>query len=142
AAGHQIDEASILRGKFYNNDYINVYLRGPGNSVQYTQWILDAMYRRSQMDGETSYTNFRLSDMIRIWDAWDPYFDQGANLYHFTPEFDAQENSLPGFITGNQYHGPQTYRPSLNAYMVANARAIAAVAGEAGNAAVASNFTR
>lgn len=99
------------------------------------------MFRRSQIDGETSYTNSRLSDMICVWDDWDPCFDQGANLYHFIPEFDAQETSLPGLVTGNQYQGPQTYRPSHNAYIVTNTRAITLVASQAGNSAVANNFT-
>jgi hypothetical protein len=38
AAGHQIDEARWLRSTFYNNDYIQVYTRGPGNTTQYTHW--------------------------------------------------------------------------------------------------------
>lgn len=38
AAGHQIDEARWLRGKFYNDDYIQCYTRGPGNTTQYTHW--------------------------------------------------------------------------------------------------------
>lgn len=37
--------------------------------------------------------------------------------------------------------GPETFRPSHNAYMVANARAIAATARAAGNSAIAANFT-
>jgi hypothetical protein len=141
AAGHQIDEASFLRGKFYNDDYIQVYTRGPGNSVQYTQWILDAMYRRSQVDGDTAYTTNQLSDMTRLWDEWDFVFDRNANLYHYTPNSDAQEYSLPGYVTPPVLDGPQTFRPSINAFMVGNARAIANVASQAGNAAVASNFT-
>ncbi len=71
AAGHQIDEARWLRGKFYNDDYIGVYLRGPGNSVQYTQWILDAAYRRSMVDGDVAYLTNQLAYMTRLWDKWN-----------------------------------------------------------------------
>ena len=38
AAGHQIDEARWLRSKFYDDDYIQAYTRGPGNTTQYTHW--------------------------------------------------------------------------------------------------------
>ncbi|TVY93639.1 hypothetical protein LAWI1_G000921 [Lachnellula willkommii] len=147
AAGHQIDEARWLRSRFYLDDYIQAYTLGPGNTTQYTHWILDALYRRSKVDGDKQFAINQLADMARLWHEWDYTFDMNAGLYHFTPNFDAQEYSLPGFVvapTGNdqlQYDGPDTYRPSLNAYMVANARAIAAVANYAGNSKVESNFT-
>ncbi|TVY19118.1 hypothetical protein LARI1_G002945 [Lachnellula arida] len=134
AAGHQIDEARWLRSKFYVDDYIQAYTRGPGNTTQYTHWILDALYRRSKVDGDKQFAINQLADMARLWHEWDYTFDMNAGF-------------LPGFVvapTGNdqlQYDGPDTYRPSLNAYMVANARAIAAVANYAGNSKVESNFT-
>ncbi|KAF4635464.1 hypothetical protein G7Y89_g2641 [Cudoniella acicularis] len=147
AAGHQIDETRWLRSNFYNEDYIQVYTRGPGNTVQYTHWILDALYRRASVNGDEAFANGQLDDMIRLWGEWDYTFDSGAGLYYFTPNFDAQEYSLPGYVvapSGNnqlQLDGPNTYRPSHNAYMAANARAIAAVAAASKNTAVASNFT-
>lgn len=59
--------------------------------------------------------------MVRLWDAWDYTFDEEVGLYYFTPNFDAQEFSLPGYVAagtdGNQtlqYDGPNTYRPSHN----------------------------
>ena len=147
AAGHQIDEARWLRGKFYNDDYIMVYTRGPGNTTQYTHWIMDAAYRRSQVDGDSNFVNEQLADMVRMWDEWAYTFNSDAGLYYFTPNFDAQEYSLPGYVadpsgsTDVQLDGPNTYRPSHNAYMVANARAIATVATQAGDPSTASNFT-
>jgi hypothetical protein len=120
AAGHQIGEARWLRSKFYNDDYIQVYTRGPGNTTQYTHWILDALYKRSQVDGDKQFAINQLTDMARLWDEWDYTFDTDAGLYYFTPNFDSQEYSLPGFVvapTGNnqlQLDGPNTYRPSHN----------------------------
>ena len=120
AAGHQIDKARWLRGKFYVDDYIQAYTRGPGNTTQYTHWILDALYSRSKVDGDKQFAINQLADMARLWGEWDYTFDTNAGLYYFTPNFDAQEYSLPGFVvapTGNdklQYDGPDTYRPSLN----------------------------
>ncbi|CZR50838.1 uncharacterized protein PAC_00712 [Phialocephala subalpina] len=147
AAGHQIDEARWLRSKFYNDDYIQAYTRGPGNSTQYTHWILDAMFRRSQVTGDSHYATEQLADMARLYEYWNPVYDSQAGLFYFTPNFDAQEYSLPGYIVAPgggqlQLDGPNTYRPNHNAYMVANARAVAQVAVQAGDSATAATFTK
>jgi Mannosylglycerate hydrolase MGH1-like glycoside hydrolase domain len=147
AAGHQIDEARWLRSQVYDDDYILAYTRGPANSTQYTHWILDAMFRRSQVNGDTKYTTEQLLDMVKLWGYWDYTFDSGVGLYYYTPNWDAQEFSLPGYIVAPdggplQYDGPDTYRPNHNAYMVANARAIAEVSTQAGDSATASEFTQ
>ena len=151
AAGHQIDEARWLRSNFYNDDYIQAYTRGPGNSTQYTHWILDAIKRRSDANGDKTYASGQLEQMVRLWGLWDYTFDKHAGLYYFTPIFDAQEYSLPGYVVAPhngggsnqlQLDGPNTYRPSHNSYMVANARAIADIAGFTNSSAgIASTFT-
>jgi glycogen debranching enzyme len=74
-------------------------------------------------------------------------YDQDAGLYYFTPNFDAQEYSLPGYVASPsggqlQLDGPDTYRPSLNAYMFANAKAISEVAAQAGDAETSQNFSQ
>jgi hypothetical protein len=123
AAGHQIDEARWLRSNFYNDDYIQAYTRGPGNSTQYTHWILDALKRRSDANGDKTYASGQLEDMVRLWGQWDYTFDKDAGLYYFTPNADAQEYSLPGYVVAPyngrginqlQLNGPNTYRPSHN----------------------------
>ena len=147
AAGHQIDEARWLRSQFYSDDYIQVYTRGPGDSTQYSHWIQDAAYRKSQADGNTQILAYQLNDMIRMWNLWEYTKDQSSGLYYFQPVWDAQERSLPGYVHPDEsasdpyYNGPDTYRPSVNAYMVANARAIVNVASQAGKTDIATNFT-
>ncbi|KAE9381515.1 hypothetical protein N431DRAFT_476332 [Stipitochalara longipes BDJ] len=145
AAGHHIDEARWLRSQVYGDDYILAYTRGPANSTQYTNWILDAMFRRSQVNGDTKYTTEQLSDMAKLLGYWDYTFDSEAGLYYYTPNWDAQEFSLPGYIVAPdggqlQYDGPDTYRPNVNAYMVANSRGISRVATQAGDSTTASKF--
>ncbi|KAL7629794.1 hypothetical protein AAE478_001317 [Parahypoxylon ruwenzoriense] len=135
AAGHQIDESRWLRDTFYGDDYIQLYTRGPADTLQYTQWILDAMSRRAMVTGDSRFLSTQLNDMVRVWHEWDRVFDSAAGLYYYQPVWDAQELSLPGFIAdpnGTDWtlrkDGPDTFRPSHNAYMVANARAIARAA--------------
>ncbi|KAI0868237.1 Six-hairpin glycosidase-like protein [Hypoxylon argillaceum] len=149
AAGHQIDEARWLRDTTYADDYIQLYTRGPADPLQYTQWILDATSRRAMVTGDSEFLANQLEDMLRVWHLWDPFFDSDAGLYYYEPVWDAQELSLPGFIADPQnkdwdlrLDGPYTYRPSHNAYMVANARAIARAAGIAHDSFVEIQFLK
>ncbi|KAI0193891.1 Six-hairpin glycosidase-like protein [Astrocystis sublimbata] len=135
AAGHQIDEVRWFRNTVIADDYIQLYTRGPADPLQYTQWILDAANRRSMLTGDIEYFTTQLDDMIRVWNLWDQFYDSSAGMYFIQPVWDAQELSLPGFIADPnntnfdlRKDGPDTYRPSHNAYMVANARAIARAA--------------
>ncbi|KAI1432873.1 Six-hairpin glycosidase [Xylaria sp. CBS 124048] len=149
AAGHQIDESRWLRNTAYADDYIQLYVRGPADPLQYTQWILDAASRRAMVTGDTAFLATQLNDMIRTWHLWDPYFDSTAGLYYYQPVWDAQELSLPGFIADPdglnwtlRLNGPDTFRPSHNAYMVANARGIARAAELAHDGLTQSRFLK
>lgn len=145
AAGHQIDEARWVWDSNYLDDYIEIYTRGPADYKQYSQWILDAIFRRSEVNGDKFFVKNQISEMIKIFDSWESMRDQDVELYYITPEWDAQERSLPGYIkpdsSGDPYHGPLTYRPSLNAYMFANAKAIEKIAKEMGEYEIANNFS-
>ena len=148
AAGHHFDEMRWLRSTYYADDYFQLYARGPANSTQYSQWILDAVDRRSMVTGHTKLMTTHLDDMVRMWHRWDSLFDKDAGLFYIEPVWDAQELSLPGWIVDpNATHGnlrndgPDTYRPSHNTYMVANARAIARAARLAGNEITELEFT-
>jgi hypothetical protein len=149
AAGHQIDESRWLRSSYYAEDYIQLYTRGPADSHQYTHWLLDAMGRRSAVTGDKSFLSSQLDDMIRLWHLWDGDFDDTASLYYYMPTWDAQEFSLPGYIADadgtNQtlrLQGPDTFRPSHNAYMIANARAISEAAYLANDEALGADFAK
>ena len=148
ASGHMIDETRWLRSTFFDDDYIQVFTRGPGNSSQYTNWIQDSIRRRSYVDGNAAFAENRLEDMIRRWHEWDYTFNSTVGLYYFTTAKDAQEYSLPGYYGSevfkdglNPRQGPNTYRPSLNSYMVANARAIAAIANDTYSTTVSAQFS-
>lgn len=146
AAGHQIEEASFLRSKFYDQDYIQLWTRNGGNSLQYTHWILDAALQRSYITGDLKFLGDQLPGMLAMWDEWQPFYDTNVSLYYYYPTKDAQEFSLPGYVAGPhnvtiQNRGPYTYRPSHNGYMIANARAIAMAASIANNQTVQENFT-
>ena len=150
AAGHHIDEARWLRSNFYTNDYSRFWTCGPGDDISYTQWNIDTIYRKSRtLDGNTAFLTSQLQGLVRMWREWDFTFDSAVGLYYYTPLFDAQEFSLPCWVASNSGQnnltllliGPDTYRPSHNTYMVANARAIALTAQLASETTLAREYT-
>lgn len=148
ANGHHIDEGRWLRGNFYTDDYLRFWFRGPGVSTAFTHWTQDSAYRKTQVDGNAASLASDLEGMLELWHEWDHVFDSRYGLYYYLPISDAQEFSLPGWVVSNgglnnltlTLLGPNTYRPSHNAYMVANAQAIAHTAQLAGNASLAKEY--
>lgn len=118
-----------------------------------------AIFEHAQATGDINFLTSQLQGMIASYDLWNVTVDGTTGLYHREPLSDAQEYSLPGYLTGgpnggpveqwnsfaNNYSliwlGPETYRPNFNAYMVAGARAIAQVADLANQSALAAQWT-
>ena len=157
SAPHHIMETRWLRDPSYTKDLIQLYTRAGLETITgitYTHYLLDAFLEHAQVTGDTEFLVSQLDGMIHMYNLWDTARDNVTGLYHRTPVLDAQEYSLPGWVTGgpnggmvevwnsfqNNYgiihSGPETYRPNLNAYMVAGARAISTVAGLAENKAL------
>jgi hypothetical protein len=144
AAGHQVYEGRWLRDPGPVKDFVRLWTRGGGNSNQYTHWILDSGLGLAQVTGDADFLVEQLEGMKHVFDKWRDYYDEDSGLYYFTPFYDAQEYSLPSYVWGDEEDlatGPMTYRPSLNSYMVANARAIAAVADLASDSETSDNYT-
>ncbi|CZR59962.1 uncharacterized protein PAC_09857 [Phialocephala subalpina] len=148
SAAHQILEGRWLRDPDYTKDLIDLYMRAGIEAlggISYTHYIHRAILEHAWATGDTDFLVTQLPGMIETFNLWNATQNNGTGLYHRTPLSDAQEYSLPGYWTGgpnggkvdvwnafgNDFNtiwlGPETYRPNFNAYMVANARAIAEV---------------
>ncbi|KAL9053444.1 MAG: hypothetical protein Q9162_004747 [Coniocarpon cinnabarinum] len=123
-----------------------------------TESIAPSTYEFAQTIGDTQFANSQLQGLIDMFNLWNVTRDPITGLYHRTPLLDAQEFSLPGYIAGgpdggaveqwnsmaNNYsvidNGPQTYRVSFNAYMVAAARTISNIAAMTDQASLAQEW--
>lgn len=149
SAAHQIVEGRWLRDPRYTKDVINLYMRAGVEAlsgISYTHYIHRAILEHAQATGDSTFLEAQLEGMIKTFNLWNITIDPTTGLYHRTPLSDAQEYSLPGWVTGGPnggpvedwysfendfiliWLGPETYRPNFNAYMVAGARAISEVA--------------
>ncbi|KAI6815607.1 hypothetical protein KC327_g9282 [Hortaea werneckii] len=170
SAPHHVVELRWLRDPNYVKDLIEQYTRGGVeklSGISYTHYMPRAILEHAQATGDIPFLTSQLSGMIAMYNLWNTTIDNSTGLYHRIPLLDAQEYSLPGYLVGgpgespmqewndfgltaaqgggNDYalirDGPETYRPSFNAYMVANARAISTVAGLAGNDSLAETWS-
>ncbi len=140
AMHHHINEGRWLRDRRYLNDYIDyMYDRG-GIDRRYTEAVADAVWNKYTVDGDRAFALKHLSAMKRVYASWDDRFDAAKGLYWIEPLQDATENTIASIDASggtNGFTGGDAFRPSINSYQFANARAIGRLAAMAGDAATA-----
>lgn len=127
ATGFHLGEGRWLRDRRYADDYVN-HMHTGGNDRHFTDYMADSVWSRYLVDGDREAAIRHLAEMRRLFDAWSNHFDRAKGVYWTEPLLDATEytissidasGGLDGFFGGN------AFRPSINAYMFANARALA-----------------
>ncbi|HEY1581294.1 MAG TPA: trehalase family glycosidase [Terracidiphilus sp.] len=140
SAAFHIYEGRWLRNPFYMDSEITAMYPGGGNDRQYSEWLADATCARSLVTGDFSQAIRYLPFMEKVYDGWDDHFDRTRGLYWIEPLFDATEYTIASIDASggaDGFTGGQSYRPSINSYMYANARAISSLAHRAGDEATA-----
>jgi hypothetical protein len=147
AAAHHLYEARWLHNLRYADDYVAYWLGGAGkpNVRQYSFWVADSLWARYQVTGDGAFTRAWLPALESNYDAWADHFNPALGLYWQVPVWDAMEYTAATYSAqnpdGDPYHGGPGYRPTINAYQYADARAIAHIAGKlAGDAATAATY--
>jgi hypothetical protein len=132
ALGLHIAEGRWLRDRRYLDDYISFWLTGgPGGGLephyhQFSNWTASAIWDRWLADGDTAQMTGRLDSLIADYHAWEAERLTPNGLFWQRDVSDGMESSISG---GRRV---RNVRPSINSYMYANARAIAAIAARAG----------
>jgi hypothetical protein len=137
----QIYEGRWLKDQRYMNDYINYWFKGPGNKRAYSCWLSDATYARYLVNSDANYIKNYLNDMINNYNGWvTEKYDSSVGLFRQFPGADGMEYSITTLQSSDPFWGVEDYRPTLNAYMYADALAIKNVATMAGNTTVANDY--
>jgi len=133
ALGLQINEGRWLRDRRYLDDYVKFWLHGGEDGGlqphyhQFSNWTADALYDRWLADGEAKSLLAELPALLADCAAWD--------RERLTPSgLDGMESSISG---GRR---EKNLRPTINSYMYGNARALAAIAGLAGDAKLRAEY--
>jgi hypothetical protein len=143
AAAFHIDEGRWLRDRRYADDYVDFLYEGGGNDRHFSEGIAGAVWGRYLADGDAGAATRHLDAMRHVYNLWDDHFDFTKRLYWIEPLLDATEYSIASIdASGGKdgFTGGQAFRPSINAYMYDNARAIGAIGALAGDSAVAADY--
>lgn len=143
ATSFHITEGRWLRDRRYTDDYIDFMYEGGGNDRHFSEAIADATWQHYLADGDSAFALSHLNAMRRIYTLWDDHFDVAKGLYWIEPLLDATEYTISSIdASGGKdgFRGGEAFRPSINAYMVANARAISRLATLSGDNATAADY--
>lgn len=136
-------EGRWLNDRRYADDYLNFMYAGGGNDRHFTDYMADSVWGRYLVDGDREAALRHLPVMRHIYRLWDDKFDFDKGLYFVEPLLDATEytvSSIDASSGKDGFRGGDAFRPSINSYMFANARALARLAEMAGDKAMAREY--
>jgi hypothetical protein len=141
-AGHQLYEARWLRNPQVARDYGRYWLRTPGSQPRnYSTWLADSIWAVHQVHPDDGFVKDLLPDLKKNYEGWEKrHFVKEVGMFWQTGHDDGMEFNINSRQTKDTLRGAPGYRPTLNAYMYADALAIAKVAELAGDQGAARAF--
>jgi hypothetical protein len=143
-AGHQLYEARWLRDPKVARDYAAYWFRTPGAQPRnYSTWLADAVWAVHRVHPDDDFVKDLLPDLKKNYAGWaDRHFAADVGMFWQTGHDDGMEFNINSRQTKDILRGAPGYRPTVNAYMWADARAVARVADLAGDKAAAAEYRR
>ncbi len=142
-AGHQLYEVRWLKHPRYARDYARYWFRTPGAQPRrYSTWLADAVWAAHRVHPDDSFIKGLLPDLKKNYEGWEKeHFVEGIGLFWQTGHDDGMEFNINSRQTKDLVRGAPGYRPTLNAYLWADALAIAKVAKLAGDTETEKQYT-
>lgn len=140
AFGHHVVEGRWLRNQQLLDEYTHFWFRsgengGPARHFhQFSSWAAAALYDRYLVTGDAAFLVDLLDELVADYQVWQQERQLPDGLFWQHDVKDGMEESISG---GRRV---KNVRPTINSYMVANARAIANVARLAGRGELAERF--
>lgn len=141
-AGHQIYEVRWLHDPRYVRDYLRYWFRTPGAQPRnYSFWAADAAWATHLVQPHREFILDLLPDLIENYEAWmRRQWVPEMGLFWQLGHDDGMEFDINAQQTRDILRGGQSLRPSFNAYMWADARAIGEMAQLAGDPETAARY--
>lgn len=123
-AGHHLYEGRWLHNKTYIRDYAKFWFNDPqAQPRQYSFWAADAVYSICKVSGDFTLAEELYESLKENYKEWEKTHLMKNGLFYQIDDRDGMEYSAGG----------SGCRPTINSYMYADARAIAAIARRMGN---------
>ena len=141
-AGHQLYEVRWLRDFRYARDYARYWFHTPGAQPRnYSTWLADAVWATHLVQPDPEFVRQLLPGMIKNYEGWEErHFVPEVGLFWQTGHDDGMEYNINSRQSQDIVRGAPGFRPTLNAYMWADALAIARVAESSGDKKKAQEF--
>ena len=151
AAGHHFREARWLRDRSIVGDLARFWLSDPmteTNRWRYSSWLFTSVLNAVKVSGDEPLLRSLLADAARYYERWEAGMDYrlyGRNWNAAVP-FRMGLRECGMFASVDNHEGTEItlsgsgFRPLFNSAMWSEANAIASVAAETGDAALAARF--
>ncbi|KAF1844310.1 uncharacterized protein K460DRAFT_419236 [Cucurbitaria berberidis CBS 394.84] len=139
ATGFHLLEGRWCRDRRFKEDYATFMFGPDSNPRQFSESMAASVWDGYLVDGVAADATARVNAMMNVYKAWDDSFTADKGLYWVEPLRDATEytiSSIDASGGADGFRGGEAFRPSMNSYQYANAKAISALADMAdmGNA--------
>lgn len=142
--GHQLYDFRWFRTNRYLEDYITYWYRTPGAQLQnYTNWMGDAVWQAYKVKQDYKFTTNLLNDMKYSYSRWaDKFYVEEEGMFAWDGMHDGMETNINSRQTPNWFAGAPGYRPTINSYLWAEAKAIANIAALKKDEKTVSEFSK
>ncbi|KAL4905631.1 hypothetical protein BDW74DRAFT_177999 [Aspergillus multicolor] len=151
AANFHLREGRWCRDRRFKEDYATVLFGPQTYPYQFSEVLADGVWQGFLVDGVLEDGVSRLEAMVSVYEGWSDEvltggvggYDESKGLYWIQPLDDATEYTISSIDASGGYDGflgGEAFRPSINAYQYANAKAIANLASLSGDTDLASTY--
>lgn len=131
ATGFHLLEGRWCRDRRFKEDYATFMYSPNSNTRQFSESMAAAVWQGYLVDGVAQDAVARIDAMQAVFAAWEDSYDASKGLYWVEPLRDATEYTIASIDATNGtdgFTGGYAFRPSINSYQYANAKAIASLA--------------
>lgn len=140
--GHQLYEARWLKDRRIAEDFAKYWFEAPGAQPRsYSNWYGDAVWATYLVTGDTAFLRTVFPHLLAQYDGWmREHWDAEHRMFQWDGLHDGMEVGINAMQTADTVEGAPGFRPTLNSYLFADARAIARAAALLGDSATAGDY--
>ena len=140
--GHQMYEIRWLKDSPAVEDFARYWFETPGAQPRsYSNWYGDAVWATYLVTANRQYLHTMLPHMEAQYAGWmTEHWDSIHKMFRWDGLHDGMEVNINSRLTTDPGSGAEGYRPTLNSYLFADARAISQVAALFGDSTKARDY--
>ena len=140
--GHQMYEIRWLKDSPAVEDFARYWFETPGAQPRsYSNWYGDAVWATYLVTADRRFLRRMLPHMEAQYAGWmAEHWDSTHKMFRWDGLHDGMEVNINSRLTTDPGSGAEGYRPTLNSYLFADARAISQVAALFGDSAKARDY--